>query len=338
MPVGVESVASPVELTPETAAKPSRLTDLDRLPGVVVVGSIHMDLVVRTANMPRPGETVLGSDFVTIPGGKGANQAVAAARLSAPCTMIGRVGDDAFGKRLRDGLEHAGVAVDHVRTTPNCPSGIAMITVDQRGENAITVVSGANGQLSPDDLTAMESVIAEARILVLQLEVPLPTVCRAAQLAAWNAVPVVLDPAPAPKAGLPDELLTVDTLTPNQTEAELLTGAPVRDVAEAKLAGAELVRRGVSNAVIKLGAEGAVVVTLEGLVEHVPAFPTNVVDTTAAGDAFTAGLAVGIAQGLSVVEAARMGCAAGSLAAGTFGAQQAMPLRSAVDQLLRSRM
>ena len=338
MPVEVEAVTAPVQLQPRTAPKPQKVDEGAIDAGVLVIGSINMDLVVRSDHMPRPGETIIGSQFVTSPGGKGANQAVAAARLAGGCTMIGRVGDDVFGRQLIENLDRAGVLTTHVRVTRACASGVAVISVDKSGENAITVVSGANGLVSPDDVTALEEVIAAAKIIVLQLEIPLPTVCRAIQLARRHGVPVVLDPAPAPQCGLPDDLFHVDILTPNQTEAELLTGEPVAGVTEAKIVGAELVRRGAANVVIKLGEAGEVIVTMEGEVEHVPAFKVDVVDTTAAGDAFTAAMAVGRAQGLPLRDAVRMGCAAGALAASAFGAQQSMPQRGAVERLLRSRM
>ncbi len=338
MPVEVEAVNKPVELEPRTAPKHQALGEPADNPAVLVIGSINMDLVVRSDHMPRPGETILGREFIISPGGKGANQAVAAARLAGGCRMIGRVGDDLFGRRLIDTLDHAGVDTENVRVTEQCASGVAMISVDRSGENAITVVSGANGQLAPDDVTALEDIIAKAEVMVLQLEIPLPTVCRAIQLAHRHAVPVVLDPAPAPRCGLPSELFNVDIFTPNQTEAELLTGEPVGDLAEAKIVGAELVRRGASNVVVKMGEAGAVIVTMEGDVEHVPAFEVDVADTTAAGDAFTAALAVGRAQNMPLDDAVRMACAAGALATTQFGAQQSMPHRAAVDRMLRSRM
>ncbi len=302
---------------------------------VIVIGSINMDLVLRCERMPRPGETLAGHDMFTAPGGKGANQAVAAARLGARCRMVGRVGDDGFADELLAGLERAGVVTDAVHPTADCSSGIAVIHVDAAGENAITLVAGANGQLSPDDITQAQSLIAQADVMLLQLEVPLPTVCAAMRLARRHGVMSILDPAPAPATGLPDELFAVDLITPNQTEAQLLTGEPVHGVAEAKLVAAELIRRGAGRAVIKLGEHGAVALDAHGEVMHTPAFAVDVVDTTAAGDAFTAALGVGLAEKMALADAVRLACAAGGLAAGQLGAQQAMPTREQVDRLGR---
>ncbi|MHB1158661.1 MAG: ribokinase [Phycisphaerales bacterium] len=309
-------------------------------PRIVVVGSVNMDLVVRSERMPRPGETIRGHDFVTAPGGKGANQAVAAAKLGAMCQLIGRVGDDMFGRQLLQNLQQTHVRTDHTLVTDRCPSGVAVIHVDEHGENAITIVAGANGRVSPDDVDATEAVIAGAQVLIVQLELPLATVCYAVNIARKHGVTTILDPAPAPTPGsrLPDELHQVDIISPNQTEAQLLTGEQVTSVAEAKLVGAELVRRGAGAAVMKMGEQGVVVVTRDGQVEHVRGFSVKVVDTTAAGDAFTAGLAVGLAEGLPLVRAARLGCAAGALATTVLGAQQAMPTRSQVERLMAGRM
>lgn len=311
-----------------------------KAPRIVVVGSVNMDLVVRSEHMPRPGETIRGHDFVTAPGGKGANQAVAAARLGAMCQLIGRVGDDMFGRQLLQSLQHAHVRTDHTLVTDRCPSGVAVIHVDEQGENAITIVAGANGRVSPDDVDATEAVIAGAQVMIVQLELPLATVCYAVNIARKHGVTTILDPAPAPAPGskLPDELHHVDIISPNQTEAQLLTGEQVTSVAEAKLVGAELVRRGAGAAVMKMGEQGVVVVTRDGQVEHVRGFSVKVVDTTAAGDAFTAGLAVGLAEGLPLMRAARLGCATGALATTILGAQQAMPTRSQVERLMAGRM
>ncbi|MFA7238029.1 MAG: ribokinase [Phycisphaeraceae bacterium] len=326
----------PTEPENQTAEQPQS-------PRIVVVGSVNMDLVVRSERMPRPGETIRGHDFVTAPGGKGANQAVGAARLGAMCQMIGRVGDDMFGRQLLQNLQHSHVQTDHTLVTDRCPSGVAVIHVDEHGENAITIVAGANGRVSPDDVDATEAVIAGAQVMIVQLELPLATVCYAVNIARKHGVTTILDPAPAPSGGapgskLPDELHRVDIISPNQTEARLLTGEQVTSVAEAKLVGAELVRRGAGAAVMKMGEQGVVVVTRDGQVEHVRGFSVKVVDTTAAGDAFTAGLAVGLAEGLPLVRAARLGCATGALATTILGAQQAMPTRSQVERLMAGRM
>jgi ribokinase len=303
-------------------------------PHVVVVGSVNMDLVVRVPHLPGPGQTLAADGLETIPGGKGANQAVAAARLGARVTMIGRVGDDAFGPRLRAGLEGEGVAVDHLLTTAGCSSGIALIGVETSGENAIIIVAGANGRLSPLDVQERESVIASADVLLVQLEVPSETVAAAVAVARRHGVRVILDPAPAPRGPLPEGLRAVDVLTPNQTEAQGLTGIGADDVSGARRAAALLLQSGARSVVVKLGALGALVSEGEGPGVCVPTPRVEAVDTTAAGDAFTAALAVGLAEGLPLPVAARLGCAAGTLAVTRFGAQPAMPTRAEVEAFL----
>lgn len=303
-------------------------------PALVVVGSLNLDLVVRAPRLPQPGETLHGDSLDLVSGGKGANQAVAAARLGARTALVGRVGDDAFGVRLRDALSAAGVDIAPVEVTPQTTSGVALITVDAAGQNAIIVIGGANSWLTPDDVERQRARIAAADALLLQLEVPLPTVTRAARVARAAGVWTVLDPAPAPSCALPDELYEVDCFTPNQTEAETLTGRPVRSVAEAVQAAAILAERGARTVVIKLGELGAVWRDEGGRTGHVPAPSVNVVDTTAAGDAFTAALAYGVAAGVGLEEAVRWGCAAGALAVTKAGAQPALPTAAEVRDLL----
>ena len=306
----------------------------DPTPHIVVVGSINMDLVARMARLPRPGETVHGDDFQTIPGGKGANQAVAAARLGARVTMIGRVGDDSFGEVLRQSLEEYGVSTEHVLVTDGCSSGVALIGVEATGANSITVVAGANGRLTPHDVESRADVIASADALIVQLETPLDTVAAAIRLAREAGVRTILDPAPAPPGPLPAELLAVEIFSPNQTEAEALTGVAVHDVASARTAALRLRELGTIAVVLKLGELGAFVMDDAGREEHTPVRAVTVVDTTAAGDAFTAGLAVALAEGRSLPDAARFGCAAGTLACMKFGAQPAMPSRDEVSRFL----
>jgi ribokinase len=323
-----------VEVEPETHPRASRDDAGDPRPAIVVVGSINMDMVVRTPRMPQPGQTVLGDSFDTNPGGKGANQAVAVARLGGRCRMIGCLGQDAFGTQLLDHLHEEKVDVASVTRLKEVSSGVAIITVDGQGENAITVVSGANGGLTPDHITQFESVIRSAKVLVVQLEIPLETAAAALSLARRHGVKTILDPAPAPSVDLPDALYEVDILSPNQSEAEALVGQSVRDITGAKSAAAELVRRGARQVVMKLGADGAQVVADDGSIEHISGFEVEVVDTTAAGDAFTAAMALAWAEGMALTRAVRFGCAAGALAVTRFGAQQAMPNRAAVDQLV----
>ena len=302
------------------------------VPHIVVVGSINMDLVARMARLPRPGETVPGDDFQMIPGGKGANQAVAAARLGARVTMIGRVGDDSFGEVLRRGLIENGIDTTHVLTTAGCSSGVALIGVETSGANSITVVAGANGQLTPHDVESRADVIAAADALIVQLETPLDTVATAIRLAREAGVRTILDPAPAPSGVLPDDLRAVDLISPNQTEAEALTGIIVSDLATAERAARRLQQLGAREVVLKLGELGALICDATGRIEHVSATKANVIDTTAAGDAFTAALTVALAEGRSLIDATRFGCAAGTLACTKFGAQPAMPAR---DDLLK---
>lgn len=305
-------------------------------PRLVVVGSLNMDLVVRTARLPRPGETVAGRDFVQVPGGKGANQAAAAARLGADVAMIGRVGDDAFGGQLVESLARDGVETSAVAVTAGTSSGLALIGVEDSGQNAITIVGGANTMLSSDDVQRHETTIAAAGALLVQLEVPLPTVAAAVAIAKRHGVLTILDPAPAPHEPLPAELLAVDLISPNQSEAEALTGIAVASVADAMRAAAILHERGARQAVLKLGDQGALASDGIGNIVHVPAPQVVVVDTTAAGDAFTAALAVALVEGRSLAEATRFACAAGSLATARRGAQDAMPGREEVERLLIS--
>lgn len=299
---------------------------------IVVVGSLNMDLVVRTPRIPKPGETIIGHDWRMVPGGKGANQAVAAARLGAQVAMVGRVGSDAFAPPLLANLaanrvDHTGVAQD-----ADAATGVALIEVDDAGQNSIVVVSGANAQLRPADVEAAAAAIAAAQVLLLQLESPLDTVLSAAQLACTQGVTVILNPAPA--QALPAELLqAVDVLIPNESETSLLTGLPVDSLPEAATAAQALLAKGVSTVVLTLGARGALLAQAQGQA-YFPAFPVTPVDTTAAGDAFVGGLAVALAEGRPLAEAVRWGNAAGALATTRLGAQPSLPDRPAVLALL----
>lgn len=309
---------------------------------VVVIGSINMDLVCRVPAMVKPGQTLLGSELVTIPGGKGANQAVAAARLGAEVYMIGRVGSDDFGDRLLTGLKQHQVNMRHVTVTEGVSSGCAIIMVDGAGENAIIVAPGANSRVTPADLDRAEEVIAKAACVVMQLEIPLQTVEHAVAMCRRLGVYCILDPAPAPPEGLPASLYKVDLLTPNQGEAVDIMGgrqmgrARRTQRADAKQLAGDLVARGARSVVLKLGSKGAMLVDKQ--IEHVPPFKIDVVDTTAAGDAFTAALAVGKAEGRSLPESIRFANAAGALTCTAFGAQPSLPTREAVNDLLRKQV
>lgn len=308
---------------------------------IVVVGSVNMDLVCKVQRMPTPGETIIGNDLVTIPGGKGANQAVGAAKLGASVHMVGRVGEDDFGERLINSLQQYRVNTDHVVVTEAVATGCAMILVDEKGENSIVVAPGANHRLTKSDIEAARELIASAAVVLMQLEIPLKTVALVLEICKQAKVPVILDPAPVPAKGLPRGLFEVDVLTPNQHEAEALlatreTGRlPRVRPADAKQLGADLLARGPGAVVLKLGQKGALLQQSDGLMETVRGHKAKVVDTTAAGDAFTAALAVALSEGKPLSQAVKFANAAGARCCEAFGAQPALPSREAVDELLR---
>ena len=300
---------------------------------IVVVGSINMDLVTRANKIPIPGETVIGGDLQTFPGGKGANQAVAAARLGADVALVGHVGNDLFAEQLRENL--AVDQVDHSFVTGvEAASGVALIVVDATGQNSIVVASGANGRLTPADVEAAAGVIKSADVMLLQLEVPLETVQRAADLAHDSGVKVILNPAPAQP--LPASLLRlVDVLIPNESEAAMLSSVAVDDEEGLQLAATKLQAFGVATIILTLGSRGALLAQ-DGKFRHFPSFDVaDVVDTTAAGDAFVGGLATAMAEGLPVQTAIPWGNAAGALAITRAGAQPSLPTRQEVEVLLR---
>ena len=302
-------------------------------PHILVVGSVNMDLVVRAPRMPLPGETVMGRGFVTSPGGKGANQAVAAAKLGGVVKIIARVGDDVFGKQLLESLRGNAVDCTDVMVTADCPSGTATIIVDGIGENAIVVASGANARLTPDDVFARTELFDWADVVLLQLELGLPTVRAARDLAARHGCKVVLDPAPAPAALVP-ELCQVDVLTPNMIEAERITGHRGGEDRAERNTALDLLALGAEAAVLKLGARGSLVATNNGQLARLRAYKVDIVDTTAAGDAFTAALGVEIGRGQELAAAARFANAAGALACTRLGAQRAMPTLDEVRMLI----
>lgn len=300
---------------------------------IVVVGSSNMDLVVKSSRIPVVGETILGGDFLMVPGGKGANQAVAAARLGAHVHFVARLGDDMFGRRSLENFKEAGVDTTHVTLSAEAPSGVALIMVDAHGNNVIVVASGANALLSPDDVHKAESDIASAGAVVTQLESPLETVQATAQLAHAAGVPFVLDPAPAQPLG-PELLKLVDVLTPNETEAQILTGIEVTDEASGRAAAEELLSAGVKTVILTMGAQGFLLVNREK-VEFVNAREVVAVDSTAAGDAFTGSLAVGMAQGQSLSEAGAFANCVAALSVTRMGAQPSMPTRQEVGDFMR---
>ena len=301
---------------------------------IVVIGSVNMDLVCRVDRLPGPGETVLGGDLAVIPGGKGANQAVAAARLGGDVHLVARVGDDDFGRTLLRGLRENGVRTARVAPTRRCPSGCALILVDRRGENCITVAPGANGRLTPRDIDRAAGLIARASVVVLQLEVPFPAVARAIRLARRLGAFTILDPAPAPPGGLPPALRAVDLLTPNESEASALLGRRAGDLPDPEEAGRSLLALGAGSAVLKLGARGALACFPGGELAA-PGFRVKVVDSTAAGDAFTGALAAALSRGLPLREALDLANGAGARCCESFGAQPALPRLADVERLLR---
>lgn len=303
-------------------------------PTIVVIGSINMDMVFRVAKRPRKGETVAGTGFSTIPGGKGANQAVAAARLGASVHMIGCVGDDALAPALLASLREAGVDVSRVRTVAGKPSGCAGITVEKSGQNSIIVVAGANALVSPADVDAARDLIASASAVVMQLEIPPETVAHAVRLCRKLGVRTVLDPAPVHEVA-PGGIFDVDVLTPNEDEGyewidELPMGDNFEETAET------LLELGPQAVVLKLGSYGCVHVTAkEREPRRVRAYAADAIDTTAAGDAFTAALAVALSEGRTLAAACRFANAAGSVSCETLGAQPAMPTREAVEARMK---
>ena len=306
-------------------------------PRVLVVGSINMDLIMRLKRVPRAGETVHGDEFHTAHGGKGANQAVACARLGARTSMIGCVGRDEFGGRLRAALEEEGIDVAGVRVDADVATGVALILVERGGQNRIVVAAGANWKLGDVDVQAAARVLPEVDAVLMPLELPLAVVMHVAAAARERGVLSVLDAGPvsreAAEAGLP---AAVDVISPNETEAEALTGIAVRDVDSAARAARQLRAAGARDVVVKLGARGAYWAGEAGE-DYFPAFGIDAVDTTAAGDAFSACLTVGLASGLAMPDAIRRAVAAGALACLKLGAQPSMPERAALDTFLRER-
>lgn len=301
---------------------------------IVVVGSSNTDLIIKVPEIPRPGETLLGGEFMTFPGGKGANQAVAAARAGGEVVFIASVGDDAYGKAAIKGYQCDGINTEEIKICKGVPSGVAMITLADSGENAIAVASGANACLLPEDLDEVEEAFDEADILLIQLETPMDTVRKAVELGKEMDLQVILNPAPA--APLSDELLShVDILTPNETEAEKLSGLSVKSKNDAVRAAAVLHGKGVKTVIITLGAEGAFVSDEEsGLSTMIPGFKVDAKDTTAAGDTFNGQLAVALAEGQDLPMAVLLSHAAAALSVKQLGAQSSIPHRNQSEEFV----
>ncbi len=297
---------------------------------ILVIGSLNADLVVRVSRFAAPGETIAGSDLATIPGGKGANQAVAAARLGATVAMLGRVGKDQLGQMLLEALSQAGVETSSVRKTDSA-TGTAVILVDEKGQNCIVLSPGANGWVTPADV----ETAPQARILLLQLEIPLETVLHAARWGKQHGMTVILNPAPA--RTLPDELLAqVDLIVPNENELGLLTGMAVTGLEDVHRAVAALVGRGAKQVIVTMGEKGALARVDADSGYYVQAHAVKVVDTTAAGDAFIGGLAVALARGIVFPDALNFANACGALAVTRFGAQPSLPTADEVKQFLNA--
>ena len=302
---------------------------------IAVLGSYNTDLIVSLERLPRPGETILGGRFQIAGGGKGANQAVAAARAGGQIRFIARIGRDSFGDRAIAALRKEGIEVSHVSRDARSPSGVALILVGQEGENSIAVASGANARLTVSHVRAARQAIETAEILLLQLETPLASIEAAARLAARCGTRVILNPAPA--CPLPDDLLRqVSILTPNESEAEMLTGIRQKSIATAERAALKLRRRGVQTVIVTLGARGALVASAAGTA-FVRGFVVKAVDTTAAGDTFNGALAVALMEGQPLETAVQFANAAAALSVTRRGAQTSAPARKAINAFLRGR-
>jgi ribokinase len=302
------------------------------MPRIVVIGSSNTDMVIRLERIPRPGETVLGGEFLIAAGGKGANQAVSAARAGGKVTFVARVGRDVFGDQALIGFRRDRINVDYITRDAKTASGVALIFVAQGGQNSIAVAGGANTRLLPADVRRARKAMMGADALLMQLETPLKTVLEAAQMAHRAKVRVILNPAPA--CALPAKLLgLISILTPNETEAEILSGVRVTDRNSATRAADRLLARGVRNVIITLGAQGALVATADSK-QMVSGIKVKAVDCTAAGDVFNGALAVAISEGKSLVEAARFANVAAAISVTRPGAQPSAPYRKEINALL----
>ncbi len=296
---------------------------------ILVIGSSNTDMVIQAPYLPTAGETVLGKKFVMNPGGKGANQAVAAARLGGNVSFLGKLGEDLFGQQAIANLQREGISTDYLLVDPNHASGVALITVDKQGENMIVVASGANMALTEAEILQSQEAIAQAKLILLQLEIPLDTVELAVKIASELGKTIILNPAPA--CPLTDCLLSqVTILTPNQTEAKILTGIEVDSPATAGLAAQQLYKRGVANVIITLGKDGAYLFN-EQVAQLIPSYTVEAVDTTAAGDTFNGALAVALSEGQEMVEAVKFANLTAAVSVTRLGAQSSLPLRQEVE-------
>ncbi|NOU47813.1 MAG: ribokinase [Bacteroidales bacterium] len=293
---------------------------------IVVVGSCNTDMVIKAERLPIPGETILGGIFLMNPGGKGANQAVAAARLGGDVTLISKTGNDVFGKQSVVLYNSENVNTDFISSDSKLPSGVALITVDSMGENCIVVASGANANLKPADIDKAIKAIESCNIVLMQLEIPLETVEYVAELASAKGKKVILNPAPA--RALSNALLKhLDLIIPNKSEAEILSGIKVTDIETAKQAADIIAKKGVDNVVITLGSQGALIREKDTF-QFVAAHKVEAIDTTAAGDTFCGALCVGLSEGKSILEAVKLAVKASAITVTRMGAQSSLPYRS----------
>jgi ribokinase len=304
---------------------------------IVVVGSLNMDLVVKLAKIPKPGETLLGGVFNTYPGGKGANQAVAASRLGGHVSMIGCVGDDSFGRELVENLSKEEVNTTHVLIHPNVSTGVALIQVDDQAQNSIAVASGANFRLSSEYVEKSLQAIDLIDVVVMPLETPIETIYAAARIANQRGAKVILNPAPA-QALQPNLLKMVDYLIPNEHEISTLTDIPIKTANDTHKAAKILLSKGVKNLIVTLGSKGSMIFDDKSSDNvNIPAFKVQAVDTTAAGDCFIGAFAVGLSIEKSVNDAAAFANAAASISVTRVGAQPSLPTRDEVIQFMKER-
>lgn len=302
-------------------------------PKVAVIGSINMDLLLSIHNQPKPGETIFANDVTFQPGGKGANQAVSVSNSGADVYMIGKVGSDTFGQEIVKVLTEKGVDTTNVKVDPSTKTGMALITLDKNGENQIILFKGANFTLSPEDIDAVEDIIEQVDIVMLQLEVPIETVNHTIRLARRKEKFVILDPAPVPSEPLSPEILrSIDLLIPNQVEAEIISGRLIDDIRSAKLAASDILSQGVNKVIIKLGEKGALLAENNHF-EYIEGIKVNCVDTTAAGDAFGGALATALLEGKGMYSAVEFANKVGALTTQTHGAMQSIPTRKDIDEL-----
>lgn len=292
---------------------------------ITVIGSTNTDMVIKSPKLPRPGETILGGTFFMTQGGKGANQAIAVARLGGDLVFVAKTGTDIFGQKTRELLKLDGIEEKYLLTDPEHPSGVALITIDEKAENSIVVSSGANSYLLPSDLEQIPEVIEEADILLMQLEIPMETVEYAAKKAYSLHKKVILNPAPGRDLS-PELLKKLYLITPNETEAEIISGVKITDLPSAEQAARRIYELGVSSVVITLGAKGALIYS-DSNFELIPAIRVDAVDTTAAGDVFNGALAVALSEGKSLSIAVRFATFAAALSVTRLGAQNSIPFR-----------